>query len=122
MMVNINICNFHKGTSTLAMRSNGPLPQVQIVDRSYLQKNFRAQSESKMMVNCNVVIHSSLQRHIRIQPLSSILGSRSFNCTYTWLVQESISILSCLSLARWANHFAIGPMTLILILQSAHCI
>jgi hypothetical protein len=28
MMVNINIFNFYKGTSTLAMRSNGPLPQV----------------------------------------------------------------------------------------------
>ena len=26
-MVNINICNFHKGMSTLAMWSNGPLPQ-----------------------------------------------------------------------------------------------
>jgi hypothetical protein len=28
MMVNINILDFYKGTSTLAMRSNGPLPQV----------------------------------------------------------------------------------------------
>jgi hypothetical protein len=27
-MVNINILDFYKGTSTLAMRSNGPLPQV----------------------------------------------------------------------------------------------
>ena len=35
-MVNININNFPKWTSTLAMRSNGPLPQV-YCDRTGLQ-------------------------------------------------------------------------------------
>jgi hypothetical protein len=36
--------------------------------------------------NCNAVIHSSLQHYIRIRPPASLLGNRSFNCTYTQFV------------------------------------
>jgi hypothetical protein len=76
MTVNINTSDFSKGTSTLAMRSNGPLHQVTLRDGSVHRCPVDALYLLKLFMFANQALSSTECGH---KEVNSVFGVRRGN-------------------------------------------